>query len=197
VESGTNFGTKFSGASDQFEKASDTSPPPRLGRSALRKGLSARVKPIVVGGYKNLMTNRSRVAITLATALVLGAEAYGHAFDISLPGALHGIWDHSNLVIYGLAILGVFLVYRWWALLPAIAPVAVIVYLHNMTDYVSPWREEPRGPSSFSDQPVLYVLFVLAGIALSAAFLSVGLLLRAAWKWVRSGRRAGSLPDSA
>jgi hypothetical protein len=147
--------------------------------------------------YTNLMSNRFRVAIMLATALVLGADAYGHAFDISPPGALQGIWDHSNWVIYGLAVLGVFLIYRWWALLPAIAPAAVIVYLHNMTDYVAPWRGDAVGPSSFSDQPVLYVLFVIGGIVLQAAVLSVGLLLRAAWEWVRSGRRGGSLPDSA
>lgn len=151
------------------------------------KGLSLRRNT-------NLMSNGLRVAITLATALVLGADTYGHALDISPPGALQGIWDHSNGVTYGLAVLSVFLVYRWWALLPAIAPAAVIVYLHNMTDYVSPWRGESIGPSSFSDQPALYVLFVLAGIALQAAFLSVGLLLRAAWEWVHSRRRKSSLP---
>ncbi len=153
-------------------------------------------KPISLEVNTNLMSNRFRVAIMLATALVLGADAYGHAFNISPPDALQGIWDHSNLVIYGLAILSVFLIYRWWALLPAIAPAAVTVYLYNMTDYVPPWREESIGPSSFSDQPALYVLFVLAGIALEAAFLSVGLLLRAVWEWVRSKRRESSLPDS-
>jgi hypothetical protein len=42
------------------------------------------------------MTNRSRVAITVATALVLGASTYGYAFEISLPGVLQNIWDHSN-----------------------------------------------------------------------------------------------------
>ncbi|HWA53975.1 MAG TPA: hypothetical protein VG816_07370 [Solirubrobacterales bacterium] len=141
------------------------------------------------------MTNRARVAIMLATALVLGAEAYAHAFDISPPGVLQGIWSHSNWVTYGLAIFGVFLSYRWWALLPAIAPAAVIVYLHNMTDYVSPWREEPIGPSNLSDDPVLYVLFVLVGIALQAAFLYVGLLLRAAWEWVHSKRRKNLLTE--
>ncbi len=143
------------------------------------------------------MTNRSRVAITLATARVLGASAYGHAFNISPPGVLQDIWDHSNWIINGLAILGVFLVYRWWALLPAIAPAAVIVYLQSMTDYVEPWHGDAIGTFDFSDQPVLYVLVVIVGIALQAAVLSVGLLLRAAWERVRSGRRGGSLPDSA
>jgi hypothetical protein len=129
---------------------------------------------------------RARVAIVLATALVLGASTYGYAFDISLPGALQDIWDHSNGVIYGLAIFGVFVVYRWWALLPAIAPAAVIVYLHNMTDYVAPWHGDAVGPSSFSEDPALYVLFVMGGVVLQAATLSVGLLLRAAWERIRS-----------
>jgi len=148
-----------------------------------------------VSPLNSLMTNRSRVAITVLTTLALGAFTYGHAFAVSPPGVLRDAWD-SSWAIYGLAVLGVFLVYRWWALLPAIAPAAITVYLYNMTDYVAPWREEPIGPTSFSDQPVLYVLFVIAGIILEAAILSVGLLLRAAWEWVRSGRRGGS-PDSS
>jgi hypothetical protein len=141
------------------------------------------------------MTNRSRVAITVATTLVLGASTYGQALGFNPPGVLHGIWEASNGVIYGLAVLGVFLVHRWWALLPAIAPAAVTVYLHNMTDYVAPWREEPIGPSSFSNEPALYTLFVIAGIVMEAAVLSVGLLLRAAWERIRRGLREGSLPD--
>ena len=142
------------------------------------------------------MSSRFRVAIVSATALVLGADTYGHAFDISPPGALQGIWDHSAGVIYALTILGVFLVYRWWALLPAIAPAAVLFYLHNMTDYVSPWRGDVIAPSDFSDEPVLYVFLMIVGIVLQAAILSVGLLLRAAWERVRPGRRGGSSPDS-
>ena len=158
---------------------------------------SARVQPIAKGGYTNSMSNRSRVAITLATALALGASTYGHAFNISPPGVLQDVWDDSNWMIDGLAIFGVFLVYRWWALLPAIAPAAVNVYLQTMTDYVEPWHGDAIGTVDFSGQPVLYVLVVTVGIALSAAVLSVGLLLRLAWERVRSGRRGGSLPDSA
>lgn len=140
------------------------------------------------------MSDRSRVAITLATALVLGASTYGHAFDIRLPGVLQDIWDDSGWMLYGLAVVSVFLVYRWWALLPAIAPVAVTIYLHSMTDYVSPWHEESPGSP---DQPVLYVLLVIGGIVMQAAVLSVGLLLRAAWESVRSRRCRGALSDSA
>lgn len=127
------------------------------------------------------MTDRFRVAITLATALVLGASTYGHAFDISPPGVLQDIWDDSEWMLYGLAIVGVFFVNRWWALLPAIAPVAVTVYLHSMTDYVSPWHED----EDLSISP-LFFLLVIGAIVMRAAFLSIGLLLRAVWESVRS-----------
>jgi len=66
-----------------------------------------------------------------------------------------------------------------------------------MTDYAPPWREESIGPSGFSEQPALYVLFVIGAIVVHAAVLSVGLLLRAAWEWVRPKHRGGSLHDSA
>jgi hypothetical protein len=149
------------------------------------------VKPIEVGGYTNPMTDRSRVAITLATALALGAFAYGSAFDIHLPGVLQDIWDRSGLAVYGLAIVGVFLVYRWWALLPAIIPIAIMIYLYTMTNYV------PR----FEDQGVpaspWFLLLAIVGIGVHAAVLSIGLLLRAVWESVRSRRRRGVLPDSA
>ncbi len=139
------------------------------------------------------MTDCFRVAITISTALALGAFRYGHAFDINPPGVLNVFWD-TGWVIYGLAILGVFLVYRWWALLPAIAPAAATVYLYKMTDYAPPWGEESIGDS---DQPVVYALFVIGGILLEAAILSVGLLLRAAWEFVRSSHHKDSLPGSA
>jgi hypothetical protein len=139
------------------------------------------------------MTDRSRVAITLATALALGASTYGHAFAISPPGVLQDIWDGSGWMLYGLAVVGVFLVYRWWALLPAIAPVAVTIYLHSMTDYVSPWPED----ENISLSPWFFLL-VIAGIVIQAAILSIGLLLRAVWESVRTTRRRrGTLPDSA
>jgi hypothetical protein len=139
------------------------------------------------------MTNRSRLAITLATALALGAFAYGSAFDIHLPGVLQDIWDISEWAVYGLAIVGVFFVYRWWALLPAIAPVAVTVFLYTMTDYVPRYFEDEGVPTS-----PWFLLLVVVGICMEAAFLSIGLLLRAAWeRWIRSGRRGSSLPDSA
>jgi len=141
------------------------------------------------------MTDRSRVAITLSTALAFGACTYGRAFDISPPGVLYNIWYGSAFgwILFGLAVFGVSLVYRWWALLPAIAPAAVMIYLHNMTEYVSPWHDDLY--DGLSDHP-LFVLFVIGGIIMGAAVLSAGLLLRAVWEWVGSGRRGGSLADS-
>jgi hypothetical protein len=85
-----------------------------------------------------------------------------------------------------LAVFGVFLVYRWWALLPAIAPAVVTVYLYNFTDSYHRWSDAEWG---FSDSPVLYVVFVIAGILLVAAILSAGLLLRAAWEKLSARRR--------
>jgi hypothetical protein len=142
------------------------------------------------------MTSRSRAAITIVTALALGGYTYGHAFGLSPPGLLHDIWYGSGFrwLLYGLSILGVFLVFRWWALLPAIAPVAVTVYLHDATDYVSPW---PEGSYEGSSDPTLFVLLVLGGILIQAAFLSTGLLLRAGWEGVRSKRRGGSAAGSS
>ena len=57
-----------------------------LGSSGLSSALrGGQMKPILVEVYTSLMSNRFRVVIMLATALMLGAEAYGHAFDISHP----------------------------------------------------------------------------------------------------------------
>jgi len=130
------------------------------------------------------MTGRGRIAITVATALVLGAFRYGHAYDISPPGILGDVWHGSvlGLLLYGLSIFGVFLVYRWWALLPAIAPVAVNVYLYNLTDYVAPWHEE--GPTLSEDPATIFLVLIAIGI--QAAVLAIGLLFRWAWERTRS-----------
>lgn len=138
------------------------------------------------------MTDRVRVAITLATGLLLGAFFYGQAVNVSPPGVLNDIWESAifGFTVLGLAVFAVSLVYRWWALLPAIAPAAVYVYLYKFTDYDSPWSEDIW--EGLSDDP-LFALLVGLMIGLSAALLSVGLLLRAAWEWLDSGGSVGSL----
>jgi len=141
------------------------------------------------------MTDRSRIAITVVTTLALGASTYGHAFEVDPPGVLRDIWyGDLEAILFGLAIFGVFLVYRWWALLPAIAPAAVTVYLHHMTDYVYPFHEDFY--ENFSANPLLLVLFAIVWIGLLAAILSIGLLLRALWEAVRARRRGGPLTGS-
>jgi hypothetical protein len=138
------------------------------------------------------MTNRVRVAITLATGLLLGAFFYGQAIYVSPPGVLNDIWESTifGFAVLGLAVFAVSLVNRWWALLPAIAPAAVYVYLYKFTDHNSPWSEDIW--EALSEDPLFAVLMGLT-IDLFAAVLSVGLLLRAAWEWLGSGGSVGSL----
>jgi hypothetical protein len=137
------------------------------------------------------MSNRGRVAATVATALLLGAFSYANSFDLHLTGTLGSLWSHASwLVVYGLAIIAVFLVYRWWALLPALAPAAVGVYLYSLTDYEPPWRDEYAGGFSGA----AYVLLVILGIVLQAAMLSIGLLLRAGWEKFSARRSSPAAP---
>jgi hypothetical protein len=120
----------------------------------------------------------------MVSALLLGAVSYGHAYNVE-PSGLLGDLCRASWLVYIFAISAAFIVYRWWALLPAIAPVAVTVYLHAATDYVAPWREEPVE----SSHPAVFVVLVLAAIALQAAILAVGLLLRLAWEQLHAMRR--------
>ncbi|HEV2790277.1 MAG TPA: hypothetical protein VGV69_03145 [Solirubrobacterales bacterium] len=130
------------------------------------------------------MSDRTRIAIVVATALLLGANAYGHAFEVDPPGVLYDLWYGSfEAIVYGLAVFAVFLAYRWWALLPAIAPMAVTVYLHELTDYSYPFHEDFY--EGLSGRPLL-VLYVLFAIAATATFLSIGLLLRRLCEMARS-----------
>jgi hypothetical protein len=131
------------------------------------------------------VTDRARIAITVAIAVALGASTYGHAVDINPSGLLGVLWNASYGVLFLLSIFGVFLVYRWWALLPAIAPSAVTVYVYNFTDSYRHWSDSEWG---FSDDPVLYVLYVIGAALIGAAILSVGLLLRAGWEKLSARR---------
>jgi hypothetical protein len=125
----------------------------------------------------------TRVAITVGAALVLGATTYGHHFLLYPPGVLGDLWEVSLPIAYGLAIVGAFIVNRWWALLPAVVPAAIDFYLYNLTDYTPPWNEEAIVDPS---EPIAYGLYVLMGIVLMAAPLALGLLAR--WVWDRASR---------
>lgn len=118
------------------------------------------------------------VAISAVTAVMLGLFAYANAYSWKVPDAWTGA--PAWIGVYLFAIAGVFVAGRWWALLPAIAPVAVNFYVHEFTRYEPPWREEGVGLSA----GVAFLLFL--AVAIDAAILSVGLLLRAVFEARRS-----------
>jgi hypothetical protein len=133
-------------------------------------------------------TDRVRVAIVVATALLFGASTFAEAFDLGWPGA--------DLIVLGLAVFGVFLVYRWWALLPAVVPALVVTCLSAFTEYSSPERED-LAEGLLSDDPLLFLLLMAVGVLVQAVFLAVGLLLRWWWERVRERRRRDALPGVA
>jgi hypothetical protein len=138
------------------------------------------------------VTDRTRVAITAAIALVLGVTAYLDAIDLDPPGALDVVWRIWRVASFALAIFGVFLVYRWWALLAAIAPVAVWACIYNLTDLIAPQSDSEW---DFSDHPLLYCLYTVVAVFLQGALLAVGLLLRFGWERAGSHRRARAGPS--
>lgn len=127
------------------------------------------------------MSNVSRGAIVFATALVVGAHTYASAFDIDRNGALGTIVfsTAADWAFFGLPVLAVALVNRWWALSPALVPFAVQFYLHEATDYVYPFHEDP------------YPALVITGTVFLLTLYSLGFLLRATFdrmvsaRWVR------------
>jgi hypothetical protein len=138
------------------------------------------------------MTSRTRIAITIASALALGVSHYGSAWSVGTPGLERDIWDWSVLAAYAFALATVALVDRWWALLPAAVPTAVTFYLYNLTDYSTPW-ETIGSPS----EPVAYAFLLLIGVAVQAAMLSIGFLPRRVWQWGRRARRSQALREAS
>lgn len=128
------------------------------------------------------MTTRTRIAITVVSALALGVTHYGSTWTAGDPGLARDIWNWSAPVAYALAIAAVALVDRWWALLPVLAPFAVGLYIELGTDYVSPWASEEIRASSTGG----YIVLAALGIGLQVAVLSIGFLPRRVW---RAGRR--------
>jgi hypothetical protein len=115
------------------------------------------------------MSNVGRGAIIFVAALVLGAYTYATASDLDRNGTLGTIVfsaavDWAFLV---LPVLAVAIVNRWWALSLALVPVAVEFYLHEATDYVYPFHEDP------------YPDLVIFGTGFLLAIYSLGFLLRA------------------
>lgn len=137
------------------------------------------------------MTTRTRVAITVASAVALAVTQYGEGSVRSLgdPGLERDIWGGSVLAAYGLAVVGVFFVNRWWALLPALVPMATGLYLEYLTDYTYPWESESIRPSG----RLGFLVLPFFSIAFFAAMLSIGLLARRVWDAVMGSAVRGRL----
>jgi len=129
------------------------------------------------------MTTRTRIAITIASAAALAVTDYGQAMSVTDFGLQRDLWSWGTLAATGLAVIGVSLVNRWWALLPAAVPSAVIFYLYSFTDYSTPWDSEGL---IFPGQPIFYLVVLLFVVGFYAAVLSIGFLPRLVW---RAGRR--------
>jgi hypothetical protein len=120
------------------------------------------------------MSNVVRGAIIFVAALVVGAYTYASASDLDRNGAL-GVIVFSTAVdwaFFVLPVLAVALVNRWWALSLALVPFAVEFYLHEATDYIYPFHEDP------------YPALVITGTGFLLAIYSLGFLLRAAFDWM-------------
>ena len=117
--------------------------------------------------------DRARVAITLGTTTLLGADTYVRVFHPDFLGAA------GVAVLWGLALVGVFVVYRWWALLPAVVVPVVYGYAYNYTSHVDRWASE----SLTFGSPVANAL---VGIAICLVIFAIPLLLRFVWESFRS-----------
>src|SRR4051794_36404150 len=79
---------------------------------------------------------RARLAITFGTTALLGVETYVRVLHPDFLGAA------GLAVPWGLALVGVFIVYRWWALLPAVVVPVVHGYAYDYTSHVDRWASE-------------------------------------------------------
>ena len=123
------------------------------------------------------MKTRTRIAITVAAALALGVTHYGSVLTDGDPGLVSQVWNWSFIAAYVLAIVAVFFVDRWWALLPAFAPLVTGLYIELGTNYVSPWAGEEIRASLDGG----YIVLAALGVGLQVAFLSIGFLPRRVW----------------
>lgn len=130
------------------------------------------------------MNNVIRGPIFFLATLLLGAYAYASAFDLDRNGVLGAIMFSTVVdwtVFVVLPVLAVAVMGRWWALSLALVPFAVQFYLHEATDYVYPFHEDP------------YPALVVSSTVILFAIYSLGFLLRAAFNHTVAARRARTL----
>ena len=145
-----------------------------LARERIETPIAAQerdMQPIPLSSVIMPMSNVGRGAIFTAAVLVVGAYTLASASDLDRNGALGAIVFSTAVgwVCLFLPILAVALVNRWWALLIALVPLGVEFYLHEATDYVYPFHEDP------------YPALVITGTGFLLAIYSLGFLLRAAF----------------
>jgi hypothetical protein len=117
--------------------------------------------------------DRAHVALTLGTTALLGADTYLRVFHPDFLGAA------GLAVSWGLALVGVFVVYRWWALLPALVVPVVYGYAYSDTSHVDRWASE----SVTLGSPVANAV---VGIAFCLVVFAMPLFLRSVWDSFRS-----------
>ncbi len=124
------------------------------------------------------MSNLTRGAILFVVALVVGVYTYASASDLDRNGTLGNIMFSPavDVMVLGVPILAIAPINRWWALSLALVPLTVEFYLHEATDYVYPFHEDP------------YPAIVIFGTGLLLAIYSLGFLLRAAFDQMVSER---------
>jgi len=108
------------------------------------------------------MLTAGRVAITVLAALLIGAYSYATVSDLDRNGDVGAIVFSPavDFAVLALFVLVPAIVNRWWAISIAFVPIAVGWYLHEMTDYVYPFHEDPY-----------------PGLALTGTVMAVGLAL--------------------
>lgn len=114
------------------------------------------------------MRTAGRVAIMALGALLIGASSYATASDLDRNGELGSLVFSPvvDLAVLALLVLVPAIVNRWWALSIAFVPLAVGWYLHEMTDYVYPFHEDP------------YPAITLVGTFFLLCLTSLGFVLR-------------------
>jgi hypothetical protein len=134
------------------------------------------------------MTDRKRIVITVASALALAVTTVGRQWTAGFGAESH-VWGVGVLVAYGLAVIGVFFVERWWALLPAVSTTAISLLASAIYQPPDRWASE-----EIVVTPFLTVVIVIFGVLFQAAFLSLGLVARRIWDRIRRSNLSTATP---
>jgi hypothetical protein len=134
------------------------------------------------------MTDRKRIAITVASALALAVTGVGRQWTVG-SGLVTHIWAFAFLAACGVAVIGVFFVNRRWALLPAFSTVGVGLLAAAIYTPPDPWSYE-----SYSVSFGVEIVFLLFAAAAFAAFLAIGLVARRIWDRFRHPNLSTATP---